>query len=644
MTKSAVDTQGSKESFMPHPGTQELARRMQSVPRTSRGFQTLMPEIRALRTTLVGQNDKPGLIELAEKVRLWAPGEKAPAVTARALAEAADVLADAGQWERAAALLDRAVSANPLDIAVVDRAHTVLSRGKAFEELHDLLTQHAHLLDRKAPTEEAVRASSWQRVGKLRAEKLKNLDAAIAAYDTAMQIQPEVNAVRELAALLETRGKPDDRDGAADLYCLLGELLGGDEGAVYYARALNLNPQHPDALAQLGSAPAAAPTPALPTPVRGSRPDVADSRFAATVLQFPTPAAPAPHNPFGAPLPAPGGLHAAASAASAALHHGSPLGAPPQPAGMVHLSMQQAPAVQLPMQPPALDFAAPAWADEPAPFGHVSGQRAAPLRPSTPPQPVPVAPSFSPDPQLLRAPAVSEITWSHETRKARRPWGSVLAIAALAGVVAVGAVKRDELRSLATRTMALVGLTQTPRSAPLDETLGAARASTVAEQAAPAAAAAPAPEPQPVVTAAPAPAAAPAEEKAAPAAEEKAAEEKAAEEKKEEGGEVSLVKGSMRAQGGKLPRSVLSSALEPALEKFDACYDKALSKKSKLQGTLQLSWVVRPSGRVDRVQKSGGSLKDAATIGCVTKALKAADYPKPKGGAARLKATFEFER
>jgi tetratricopeptide (TPR) repeat protein len=651
MTKSAVDTQGSKEFFMPHPGTQELARRMQSVPRTSRGFQTLLPEVRALRTTLLGQNDKSGLIELAEKVRLWAPGEKAPAVTARALAEAADVLADAGQWERAAALLDRAVSANPLDIAVVDRAHTVLSRGKAFEELHDLLTQHAHLLDRKAPSEEAVRASSWQRVGKLRAEKLKNLDAAIAAYDTSMQILPEVNAVRELAVLLETRGRPEDRDGAADLYCLLGELLGGDEGAVYYARALNLNPQHPEALEQFGS-PGPTPTPS-PSQVRGSLPPApmppsqvrtmnrepapADSRFAATVLQFPSPAPnpfaagpsapygsspsmPAP-SPFAAPSPyaAPsGGLHAAASAASAALHHQGGQFAP-------------APA---PMPMPA---AAPYGdAGQPAPrhFAHVTNPT---------PSYAPPAPS---DPYLQSAPVPTEITWSHEMRKARGPWRSALVIGVLAGVVAVGAVKRDELRGLATRTMVLVGLsTPKPAATSLDEVLGAARtadpATPTVTPATPTAAAPAAAEPAPAPTVtAMAPAAAP-----PPAADEPKKEEKAAPEEKK-GGEVALVKGSLRNQGGKLPRSVLSDALDPVLARFEACYEKALGKSKKLkpEGTLQMSWVVKPSGSVDHVQKSGGTLKDASTITCVTKALKQADYPKPKGGAAKLKGTFSFTK
>jgi tetratricopeptide (TPR) repeat protein len=634
---------------MPHPGTQELARRMQSVPRTSRGFQTLLPEVRSLRTTLLGQNDKSGLIELAEKVRLWAPGEKAPAVTARALAEAADVLADAGQWERAAALLDRAVSANPLDIAVVDRAHTILTRGKAFEELHDLLTSHAHLLDRKAPSEEAVRASSWQRVGKLRAEKLKNLDAAIAAYDTAMQIQPEVNAVRELAVLLETRGRPDDRDGAADLYCLLGELLGGDEGAVYYARALNLNPQHPDALEQLGrpaSVAAPTPSPALrapapswggaPTPPSQVRsvhrpealPSPSDSRFAATVLQFPAPppqSMPAP-SPFGAsnpyaptvpnmsaPYGAPaqgGGLHAAASAASAALHHDG----------------QFAPA------PAPLPFANVTHQAEPRHFAHVTHQRA-----SAPP--VLAAPS---DPYLHAAPSTQEITWSHEMRKARRPWRSVLAVAALAGIVAVGAVKRDELRALANRGMALAGLsTPKPAATPLDEVLGAARpAEPVAPVVAPAAAE-PAPAAAPAVTPMPAAATPP-----APAPEE-AKEQAAAEEPKDEPGEVSLVKGSLRHQGGRLPRSAMNDALEPVLTKFEACYARALGKAKKSKqpdGTLQLSWVVKPSGKVDGVKKSGGSFKDAGTIACVTKALKQADYPKPKGGTAKLKGSFAFEK
>src|SRR5687768_4665364 len=69
--------------------TQELARQMQGVTRTSRGFQSLLPDIRSLRNTLISRGDRVGLADLAEKIRLWAPGERAPAVTARVLAEAA---------------------------------------------------------------------------------------------------------------------------------------------------------------------------------------------------------------------------------------------------------------------------------------------------------------------------------------------------------------------------------------------------------------------------------------------------------------------------------------------------------------------------------------------------------------------------
>ena len=120
----------------------------------------------------------------------------------------------------------------------------------------------------------------------------------------------------------------------------------------------------------------------------------------------------------------------------------------------------------------------------------------------------------------------------------------------------------------------------------------------------------------------------------APPPVEEAKKEEKAEAPADKPGEVSLVKGSLRRQGGRLPRSAMSGALEPVLGKFEACYEKTLSKSKKKapQGTLQLSWVVRPSGSVDRVQKSGGTFKDAGTIACVTRPMKSADYPKPKGG------------
>jgi tetratricopeptide (TPR) repeat protein len=678
---------------MQHPQTQDFARRMQSVPRTSRGFQSLMPEVRNLRTTLMSSGDNAGLAELAEKVRLWAPGEKAPAVTARALAEAADLLGDAGMWDRAAQLLERAVQANPLDISVVDRAWAILSRGKAFEELHDVLTAHAHLLDRSTPNDPTQRARCWQRVGKLRAERLFNIDAAIAAYDTAIQIEPEISVIRELASLLESRGRPDDRDGAADLYCLLGELLGGDEGALCYARALTLNPDHADALAQAGVEPPPRAQPASsfqsrgpgapaqrPAAARHSAPAAANARQSS-----PSPSMLPQPSPFTSPFaPAPSALAAAPGYAN----HGESVVAPlpwgSVPGQVVALSQPQPP-VLVPMQaqpPVVFPINAPSPVvmplGTPAAFPSQSGRyggdsrfeatvldqrepmpsSSLPARAhSVPPrvQPVMSAPSFppsgyesggfrghpAPENSHELAPSTTDITWTHDTSSLSLPKGfgkksrssswprHAILLGALLGVGVVAAVKRDAVHSLYLRTSASLLGTH---AAPLDEVQGSARSTPLEATPAPAAALPSTPEPAP----APAPEAKPAPEQApAPAVAEPAKSEKPK-------GTVSLVTSALKVTGGRIAKPALSQSLDSALMHLDACYAKALAKKPKLHGKLAFSWNVKPTGKVDRVKKSSDSLNDGAALKCVVRALEQEHFPKPKGGVAHLKAAFAF--
>jgi tetratricopeptide (TPR) repeat protein len=642
--------------------TQELARQMQGVTRTSRGFQSLLPDIRALRTQLVARSDRAGLADLAEKIRLWAPGERAPAVTARVLAEAADVFGDAEQWERAAQLLERAIQANPLDESVIDRASATLLRGGAFEELHDVLTAHAHLLDRKVPDDTGARSNAWLRVGRIRAERLRNIDAAIAAYDTAIQIEPDVTALRELSALLETRGKPDDRESAADLYCLLGDLLGGDQGAVYYARALNLNPQHPEALAQL-AAPAPGARPAAPAPYTPAphvpRVSSPEARPAGPASVRPAPAAGPQRSAFGgqgAPVYQPGSYGqpgAYGQGGGYGTAPGAPLANPfamPQQSGGFgpqHGAPQPnayAGATGHPLVPatraaaPTTDsrFAATVLQSPPASHGYPG-----PVMPaSTPAAPHSLAPAHGVSPAFSAPPGFpADATWTADLPepKKSRGWLAALAVVAVVGGSAAAYLNVPAVRSLASQGMALVVPNAAPAT-PVEQVQGAAT-SSAAPVATGVGAAAPAtaePAPSTLPTSAnPAP--------AAPAAPEPEAKKAEREKPADTGGEVAMIKGSLKVSGGRLSRSAAVEALEGALAHMDSCYDKALGKKPKLSGKLSLAFVVKPSGKVGRVQKSSDTLKDSATAACIVRAVEHARFPRPKS-VARVKVGLSFSK
>jgi tetratricopeptide (TPR) repeat protein len=651
--------------------TQELARQMQGVTRTSRGFQSLLPDIRALRTQLVARGDRAGLSDLAEKIRLWAPGERAPAVTARVLAEAADVFGDAEQWERAAQLLERAVQANPLDESVLDRASATMLRGGAFEELHDVLTAHAHLLDRQTPEDTNARSNAWLRVGRIRAERLRNIDAAIAAYDTAIQIEPDVTALRELSALLETRGRPDDRDSAADLYCLIGELLGGDQGAVYYARALNLNPRHPEALAQLGEpGRGAAPAPYTPAPyvprVSQPAPQARPSQPAPYAARSTMPGpqvAPAQQRPSSAPPAlrpsAPGQRPSSAPGPQLAAQGGRPSqparSTQPAPYGAPAQAMGPSPSPYLP--PGGSPFANPqhGWGAPPAARAAAPGPNshfAATVlqQPGPPPAhpfgepvmqastPVLLAPSFGPaQPSPSHSGFPPDATWTADradlAAKPKRRWGLVLALAAVVGISAAGYVKRDMVSMLIAHA---TGTAAAPsRPAPVEDVQQGAAQATATGSAAPSVEPT-APVPSQPAAAAPVPEATPTPTPTVEA--EKPAPEPA------KGGDVELVKGSLKLAGGRLSKGAAVEALEAALVQVDECYDKALGKKPRLDGKLSLAFIVRPSGKVDRVQKSADTLKDSSTASCAVRALEHARFPKPKGSAARVKVALEFSK
>ena len=654
--------------------TQELARQMQGVTRTSRGFQSLLPDIRALRTQLVARSDRAGLADLAEKIRLWAPGERAPAVTARVLAEAADVFGDAEQWERAAQLLERAIQANPLDESVIDRASATLLRGGAFDELHDVLTSHAHLLDRKTPDDTGARSNAWLRVARIRAERLRNIDAAIAAYDTAIQIEPDVTALRELSALLEARGKPEDRESAADLYCLLGDLLGGDQGAVYYARALNLNPQHPEALAQLGApgpgSRGSAPAPYTPAPYvpRVSSP----STHPPSPSVHPSAAPPQPSSPpWGAApaavrstLPGPQGPARSSQPSSYAPPNGygpvqnAPLANPfamPQAGAYPGAQAQPQPqpnayagATGRPMVPGARVAAPTTDSHFAATVLHAppDAQAFSPpvMQAPTPAAPQSWAPQHGVSPAFSAPPGLpADATWTADlpdTRKKGKGWMVALGLAAVVGASAVAYLNVPAVRTLAAQGMALV-MPPKPASS-VDQVQGAAQDTT--PTAAPATSAVGSAAPSPT-TPEPAPAEPSAAAAPAPAPAEKAkAEEKAEPEKPADvGGEVALVKGSLKVSG-RLSRSATVEALEGALAQMDGCYDKALGKKPKLSGKVALAFVVRPSGKVDRVQKSSDSLKDSATTACIVRAVEKARFPRFKGSAARVKVGLSFSK
>jgi len=104
-------------------------------------------------------------------------------------------------------------------------------------------------------------------------------------------------------------------------------------------------------------------------------------------------------------------------------------------------------------------------------------------------------------------------------------------------------------------------------------------------------------------------------------------------------GELGFVAHVRSVQGGRMRPRSLKRALTRTLEEADICYaEKAGTSLSNLE--LSLTWLVNKAGRVSWVRHK--NRRHAVATRCVSKALEAAQFPRPQGGAARIEGTWSL--
>lgn len=92
---------------------------------------------------------------------------------------------------------------------------------------------------------------------------------------------------------------------------------------------------------------------------------------------------------------------------------------------------------------------------------------------------------------------------------------------------------------------------------------------------------------------------------------------------------------------GKLPPEVIQRIVRQNFGRFRLCYEKGLLKDPKLQGRVEVQFVIGRDGKVTSVQ-GGGSMPDAAVVSCVTAAFHALLFPQPEGGIVTVKYPIVF--
>ncbi|MFI5309295.1 MAG: AgmX/PglI C-terminal domain-containing protein, partial [Polyangiales bacterium] len=228
--------------------TLELLRVLQLSERDAGTFGQIQARLPTERARLTSADDRSALADISELLEVWAetaPPELAAAATVEA-AQIADE--DLEQAERAVTLYALALQRAPTALDPLKKLDALLCRRGERERLEAALEKHVDAM-RTAPDVDPLSiAFALRRLGQLRAERSTDLGPAIDAYERALDLAAEPEAISELAGLYARRGSNGDAAQAAELYSTLGEALGAEQGVPMLERALDLAPGHDAAL------------------------------------------------------------------------------------------------------------------------------------------------------------------------------------------------------------------------------------------------------------------------------------------------------------------------------------------------------------------------------------------------------------
>lgn len=92
-----------------------------------------------------------------------------------------------------------------------------------------------------------------------------------------------------------------------------------------------------------------------------------------------------------------------------------------------------------------------------------------------------------------------------------------------------------------------------------------------------------------------------------------------------------------RALSGRLPPEVIQTLVRAHFGKFRTCYEKGLTKNDKLEGMVQVRFVIERDGTVSHVSAGDGStLPEPEVRSCVLHAFEEIHFPNPEGGVVTV--------
>jgi hypothetical protein len=83
---------------------------------------------------------------------------------------------------------------------------------------------------------------------------------------------------------------------------------------------------------------------------------------------------------------------------------------------------------------------------------------------------------------------------------------------------------------------------------------------------------------------------------------------------------------------GGLSRGVILATIQKYLAQIKACYNKGLKNKPGLEGTVSMSFQIKPTGFLNFARVATSSLGSRLVEGCMANKMMTWQFPKPKGG------------
>jgi hypothetical protein len=96
---------------------------------------------------------------------------------------------------------------------------------------------------------------------------------------------------------------------------------------------------------------------------------------------------------------------------------------------------------------------------------------------------------------------------------------------------------------------------------------------------------------------------------------------------------------------GTLPKAVIDEKLKSVGPAVQACYERALTAKPELRGSVNINFVVAPDGKVAHADasESDDQLSDEPTVACILAQIRKLVFPPPSGGRVFINYPLRLE-